>query len=196
MAQNDNGDGGAQPTDAELEADLTPTAVADPTSLPPEQVAAIIKERDTLAAQKNHWRGKAIDPATKKPYRDLLAAAARDNQPKTPPAAAPATDTLTKDVAYLKTVEEKRSFGHQHGLSPEAVDNVFSYAQGRAIKPEEALKDDFVKSGLNALRAKERLASNVPGPSHRSTVVGGKSFSEMKPEDRRSNWSKMTGAER
>lgn len=190
---NDDTHGG-QPTDAELEKDIEVTKVEDAATLTTEQVAQLQKERDTLAAQKDHWRKKAIDPASGKPYRDLVSV--KPVEQAKPNQAPPAIAQLEKDVQGLKAVEEKRLFGHQHGLSPEAVDKVFSYAQGNAMKPEDALKDDFVKSGLSSLQARERLSRNVPGPSHRAASVGGKSFAEMKPDERRANFAKVTGAER
>lgn len=162
-----------------------------------EQVAELKIAVATLSGQKKHWRDKAVDPETQKPWAEI----ARERAPQTvvidkPNQAPPAMAQLEKDVQGLKAVEEKRLFGHQHGLSPEATDKVFSYAQGNAMKPEDALKDDFVKSGLSSLQARERLSRNVPGPSHRAASVGGKSFAEMKPDERRANFAKVTGAER
>lgn len=163
-----------------------------------EQVAPLKKGVQTLSAQKKYWRDAAVDPATGKKWKDIAAErAARGDQPDNHNAQVPGDlKEIKGDVDYLKTVEEKRQFGHQHNLSPEAVDNVFAHARGRNIKPDEALKDTFVKRGLEALSAEERTRNAVPRPSHRTAVVGGKSIGEMKPEERRANWGKVTGADR
>lgn len=196
MANDGQGSGGTQITDEEAGKVVAIDKIEDTSKLTPEQVTQIVKDRDTLAAQKEHWRGKALDPETKRPWRDIAAEAKRVVPDKPNPETPPAMAEIKKTVEGLVTLEEKRAFGHQHGLSPEGTDNVFSYAQGRNIKPEDALKDDFVKSGLSALQARERLARGTPGPSNRRATVGGKGISELKPDERRQNWAKMTGAER
>ncbi len=188
-----NEEPGAIP-EAELEKDIEVAKVEDVSKLTPEQVDALIKQRDTLAAQKKHWKGKAIDPATGKPYRDILSARQESPANLTPPK--PADVQLEGRVAKMETLEEKRDFGYRHKLSPEAVDNVFSYAQGRGKKPDEVLSDPFVKSGLSALQSQERTRNNVPGPSHRLATVEGKSFGQMSKDERRANFSKVTGASR
>ena len=140
----------------------------------------------TLNAQKKHWREKAVDQATGKTYKELYEAAqkVKPNQPAE-------QEDVKKDIQWLKAVEEKRQFGYQHGLSPEEADQVFNYAQGAGIKPEKALEHPFVKSGLESLKATKRAQSATPRPSSRSPLVEGKTFSELKPEDRKANWAKI-----
>ena len=150
-------------------------------------VETLKKNVATLNAQKKHWREKAVDPTTGKPYKELFEAAqqAKNNQPAE-------GDDVKKDIQWLKAVEEKRQFGYQHGLSPEEADQVFNYAQGAGIKPEKALEHPFVKSGLESLKATQRAQSATPRPSSRSPLVEGKTFKDLKPEERKANWEKIT----
>jgi len=96
-------------------------------------------------------------------------------------------------MARLETSEEKRQFGHAHGLSPEETDHVFAYATGMNVKPQEALDKPFIKSGLSAIRAQQRADQATPGPSARSPRVEGKTFSEMTADERRKNFTTVVG---
>lgn len=92
-------------------------------------------------------------------------------------------EETVKDVQALKQAEAKRQFGFEHGLSPKETDYAFKFGNGKPSK--ETLEDSFFKSGLEGLRAKERLANNTPGSNSRSSVFKDKSFSELSEEDRK-----------
>lgn len=170
----------------------------NPEEVTPDQVKSVIDFAKTVKGQREHWKTKALDPETGKPYRDLLSEAKAQKEPEkthndTPPERP--DEELRQDVHRLKLSEEKRQFGHANNLSPEETDHVFSYAQGMQIKPSEALQNDFMKRALEANRKAAEQASATPGSSSRRTTVEGKQFGEMKPEDRKKNWTKITGAE-
>jgi hypothetical protein len=185
--------------DEELSKEV-PINEIDPDTATPDEVKELITATKTLNAQKKHWRGKfektAIDPESGKPYKDLLAEAqgkgVKQNK-ETPPA--DEMNELKTEVSGLKLAEEKRQFGFKENLSPEETDKVFSYAQGANLKPTEALKDEFIKNAIDSMRRLAKTGSATPGPSSRTPMVEGKRVSEMKKEDIKKNWTKITGAE-
>lgn len=190
MATNENGADGADTIEKELEGDVAIDHVdsIDPESATPEQVKDLIAKSKTLAAQKAHWKKSAVDPVTGKKYRDIA--------PKAPLVIPPPHNTegdkkADERLSRLEQSEEKRTFGHAHGLSPEEVDNVFASAKGLGIDPKAALEKPFVKAGIAEIRRAVRVDGATPGPSSRSPVVEGKSFKDMKPEDRRANFGKV-----
>ena len=92
-------------------------------------------------------------------------------------------DEVVKKVNHLSMLEEKRQFGYEHGLSPEETDHAFRFANGKPTK--ETLQDSFFMGGLESLRAKKRLESNIHSPSSRSTVFADKSFSDLSDDERK-----------
>jgi len=168
----------------------------DPATATPEQVAAIVKTGKTLLVQKKQWRERAIDPATGKPFKELLADAQAkpDIKPNPPNPAEPTTPETEGRLKRLELSEDKRQFGHAKELTPEETDHVFAFAQGTGLKPSEALEHPFVKSGLESLRRARKADGATPGPSSRSPVVEGKTFSEMNTDEKRKNFEKVVGA--
>jgi hypothetical protein len=160
----------------------------NPDEATPEQVKELIKTAQTAIAQKKHWRDKAVDPETGKPYKDLFKA-----QPHTNP---PAAATLEAEgrIKKLELAEEKRQFGYLNNLAPEETDHVFAYAQGNGIKPSDALARPFIKTAIEAMRQEAKIGNATPGPSSKAPMVEGKSFSEMKDDDKRANFGKFVNA--
>lgn len=163
------------PNDADLAAidlfkDIDPTQ-----ALPAEKVAEVLSIAKTLQFQKKHWRTKATDkPAPPNPLKPV-------------PQANESAVTEGR-VAALEQAEEKRQFGHANNLAPDETDHVFAHAAGSGMKPLEALNSPFIKAGLEAFRAAKQSDAARPGPSNRSPRVEGKSFGEMKREDRQKNF--------
>lgn len=91
-------------------------------------------------------------------------------------------DEVVKDVQYLKTLEAKRQYGYEQGMSPEETDFVFKFSGGKPTK--EVLDNPFVKSGLEGFRASKRLEANTPSSSGASPVFGNKPFEELSETDR------------
>lgn len=98
-------------------------------------------------------------------------------------------------LGKIEGIEEKRQFGYQNNLSPEETDYIFSIAKGNGKNPSDMLSDPFVKGGLETIRKQKSVETATPRPSSRQPLVEGKTFNELKPEDKRKNWSKATGAE-
>jgi hypothetical protein len=161
-----------KPSDADLEG-LDLFKDIDPTKATPEQVAELVKTGKTLLFQKKAWRTKAEAKVN-----------TQDNPPLKPQPPAGGNKETDDRLTKLEQSEEKRQFGFSHSLSPEETDSVFAFAQGTGKKPEDVLGHPFVKSGIDALRTQARAANGVPGSSNRSPKVEGKSFRDMKPEDR------------
>lgn len=150
----------------------------------------------TLSAQKDHWRKKAVDPETGKPFRDLLADAKKVTPPEPPKPNPEPTEDLNEikgKIGKLEQSEEKRSFGHQNNLSPEETDEVFAYANGMGLSAKDALQKPFVKSAIEATRAQKRMESNLPGSSNRAPKVDGKSWTDMDDNERRKNFGAVAG---
>jgi hypothetical protein len=199
MSNDTQGDGDLNADEvAELDnLDLESISSIDPETATPEQVALLQKTALPALHQRAKFKAKAIDPATGKPYKDLLAEAqAKPHQPKETPKATPAEipDEINTRLSAVELSEQKRQFGHAKGLSPEEVDHVFTYANGVGKKPEEVLEAPFVKAGLEALRTETRTHSAIPGPSNRSPKVGGKAFSEMTEKEREESFPQVVAA--
>lgn len=94
----------------------------------------------------------------------------------------PYDDAVVKDVQYLKTLEEKRQYGYENGLSPQETDYAFKFAGGKPTK--EILEDPFFKGGLESFRSMQRVEANIPNSSSSAPVFGDKPFSEI-PDDER-----------
>lgn len=197
MTENHNGTADDLKTGDELQDVELNLKEIDPDTATPEQVAQLIKYGQTAAAQKNHWKSKAIDPDTHKPYKELWAAAktpSQPNEPKAPAASADAGDDLHKTVAELKIANEKRDFGYRNQLSPEETDTVYALAHGKGKKPEDILEDNFFKAGLDASRKAAQTAAATPGSSPRAPRVEGKTFKEMNMKDREKNFHAVVEA--
>lgn len=154
-----------------------------------ELKAKLAKQQELLkeAIQtKKNWRTK---------YEELSKSVPKETLSSTPaPAKVDEKDEVVARISKLETVEAKRQFGYAHGLSPEETDYAFAFAKGMDKSPDDILKDTFFQKGLDARRAEETQSNATPRPSSRLSKVEGKTFEEMKPEERAKHWSKMTGA--
>jgi len=197
MAENQPPAGG-QPSNPEFdESKLPKFSEVDASNATPEQVAELVKAGQTLLGLTKHYRGKAVDPTSGRPYAELLEEAKKTTpSTPTPPATPPGAqdDDLKPRLAKLETAEEKRQFGHANGLNPEETDNLFGFAAGMNLKPAEAMTHPFFKSGLAALRQERNVGDATPGPSGRAPTVEGKSFGEMSNEERKKNFPAIVKA--
>lgn len=201
MGENDNssGDFTAEELaeDIKLDEEFT-SGEFDPSTITSEQVTKLIKTSQTALAQKKHWRGKAVDPESGKQYSELLKDKNAQGNASTDSAGAGKGDDnkhqpteLEKDVAGLKSSEEKRTFGHANNFSPEETDHIFSYAKGVGKKPSEVLEHSFIKNGIAGMRQEQGTSDATPGPSGRSPIVEGKTFKDMDNKDRKANFGKV-----
>ena len=95
-------------------------------------------------------------------------------------------DPIVKKVEKLETIEMKRQFGYENGLSPQETDFVFRISGGKPDK--KILEDPFVKSGLEGYRASKRIENNTPGANSKSPIFQGKKYDDMSEEERRKSF--------
>lgn len=158
----------------------------DPASVTPDEAKLITENSKALFAQKNHWKDKAVDSETGKPWKDLMSER-KVEPPKPQPTEG--LDVIKEDIGKLKQSEEKRSFGHSESLSPEETDFVFATATGQGISAKEALKKPYVDAAIKAMRIQKRAEENIPGASNRAPRVDGKNWNEMDDKEKRKNFS-------
>jgi hypothetical protein len=85
-------------------------------------------------------------------------------------------------VKSLELAEKKRQFGYEHGLSPQETDYLFRLNPNPS---KELLEDDFIKGGIQAIRAKTKVEANIPSSSASSgRVAPPKPLSEMTAEEK------------
>lgn len=189
---------GGQPSTPEFDESKFPKfSEIDPQNATPEQVAELVKAGQTLLGQTKHYRGKAVDPETGRPYAELLEEAKKPKpSTPTPPATPPGEkdEDLRTSVKRLETAEEKRQFGHAHSLNPEETDHLFAFATGMNLKPADALNHPFFKSGLAASRQEQKNGEATPGPSRRAPTVEGKDFASMSNDERKKNFGAIVKA--
>lgn len=194
MSDADNSAAGAQAGQEGFDDSKLPKfSEIDVNTATPEMLAEVVKSAQTLLGQRNHWRDKAIDPATKKPFSEVLAEAKKQFEKK-PESSSAAEPKIEERLGHLEMSEEKRQFGHENKLSPEETDNLFAYAKGMNQKPADALKNTFFTEALKAFRQASKNGSATPNPSARAPVVEGKSIKEMNTDEKRKNFSKIVGA--
>lgn len=103
---------------------------------------------------------------------------------------------LTQRLSNLELLEKKRQFGYEHSLSPDETDAIFKINPNPS---KEDLDNPFIKGGLDALRAKKRIADNTPSSSSRSMTFNGKDIKEIFTDDKASKadkqkaWNKAIG---
>jgi hypothetical protein len=164
----------------------------------PENADEKLKEDlKTTIAKKKAWRDKAIDPESKKSYKDLYESIKtqkpNETQPKKETVDVP--DDIRNDINSLKEESQKRVFQHANKLSPSQVDEVFAYAKGMGIEPKVALEKPFIKKVLEQMTDDNDASNASLSPSRRAPVqVGGKTFAQMTPEERKSAFPKIANS--
>ena len=104
----------------------------------------------------------------------------------TPPAHAPSAPNLSETEARIKAEVNLRL----NGFSEDEVEVVRDYAKGKGTTLEEAAKSDFVKGGIETLRAKRKAEEATPKPTQKSTgPSAAKPLGQMTNEERRTNFS-------
>ena len=90
-------------------------------------------------------------------------------------------------LSKLELLEAKRQFAWENNLSPDETDKVFAITGNKPSK--DILKDPFVQSGLEGIRALKRVAEATPSPSGRAKKYEGKSFDELSVDEQKQNYS-------
>jgi hypothetical protein len=147
----------------------------EPQKTPEEIIASLkaeITSKDTMIAElkpkadassQNFERLKKIE-AEKKELEEKLAGG---ESPKT-----------FDSGALKKEIDEKVDL-RLAGYTPEMIAEIDAYAKGRGISISEAAKSPFIKEAVDSLQAKAKVAENIPAPSNKGPVIGGKSASEI-----------------
>lgn len=121
----------------------------------------------TTQAQKEHWREKAIDPKTGKPYKELYEELS--NQPKPEP---------KSDVDFLETAKVAKKYDEKE------LEIIVNYSKRTGLGIPQAEKDDMVQLAIEAHRAKVAKENAIPIPSGASTSSGSfKKVEEMTREE-------------
>jgi len=102
------------------------------------------------------------------------------------------TDDLRRVVKKLEHSDKKREFQFKHNLSPEETDYVFRFAGKDDLV--KTLEHPFVKAGLEAIRTQKRVEAATPSSSSTSRTIDGKSWAELKPEERAKNFDKFASS--
>lgn len=194
--------------DLDLDQDLDPDEGADPGDTDPSKTGDepngagggddTVDENDPEAV-KAAWKKeqqKNADLATKnrRLYERVKKSSGRKPNSNPPAKTDDVKEKLEKvagTVDQLALSEAKRTFGYEHNLSPQEVDAVFR------INPKptkETLDDPFIKGGLDAIRAKNRVTRNTPsGRGRGSATVNGKGWNQMDAKERQENFQSMMG---
>lgn len=99
-------------------------------------------------------------------------------------------DEISKDINELKMEKNKRTFGYEHGLSPDEVDAVFAF---NPAPTKDILDNPFVKGGIDAIRAKKKVNEAIPAPTHAASKIMDKKFEELPADEKQAEWKKLTG---
>lgn len=76
-------------------------------------------------------------------------------------------------------------------LDAEDVDEVIAYAKGKGISYDEALNSAVIKAHLKVKQHRAKIANATPPSSSKSTMVNGKTWSQMNEQERAANFHKM-----
>jgi len=106
------------------------------------------------------------------------------------PAPKPAERQEEGDGSRVVTHEELAAF--QKGYTPEELSVARSIRPG--AKLGDALDDPTVKAAISGIRGERKTQGQIPEPSTRIPVVGGKSFSDLKPDEQKANYGKTVDA--
>lgn len=133
-----------------------------------------------------NWELKAKELEAKN--KQLYARIKKGEQKVEKPQPNSTTDDLSdirETVSKLSLSEKKRQFGYEYNLSPEETDAVFRLNPN---PDKKTLEDPFIKGGLEAIRAKKRVEGAIPSSTGKVPTVNGKTWSQMTPEERKSNF--------
>lgn len=128
------------------------------------------KELSTAIRQKRDWRNKAGDLEKKEKPDD-----------KTPSAPSSEVD----DILDLQA----------DGYAPAEIKKLKEYSKKMNVSISEVKNDPYIKSGIEAERAKDEAEDATPSPSTRTfkTKAGEKSFGDLSEGERRENFDNLKG---
>jgi hypothetical protein len=169
----------------EQEVELDAQMLQDLTSID----EAVAKKVQTLSAQKNHFRDKFQKEAekNKKLAEELEGLKEKPVDAKEEKPSAPIIDTDAIETRAVLRVK---------GYTPEEIRTMESYAKGSGKKLSEVVDDPFVKAGIDNLRSAAKSEQATPPSSSGSTTHKEKSWAEMTPEERKTNFESYNTAKK
>lgn len=93
----------------------------------------------------------------------------------------------SKDIQEIKFIHKVATFAEENSLTKTQAERVLKLYPDAT---SETLKDPFIAEGLKAIARKERVDDATPRAG-KVTSIAGKTFAEMTPQERESNFTKM-----
>ncbi len=126
------------------------------------------KKIQTLTAQKQHFREKAIDPETGKPYKDLYTQSLQEGDKTPENEQEPSKKDDSQDVK--KTVQQilDEQYLEDQDLPDPIKEKAKKLAKVEGIPIRQALKDDFIVAQVEEHQRQERASSGAADGSSRS----------------------------
>ena len=145
-----------------------------------EEVEAETTEE--VPAEETDWKAKAeeLEKTVKKQERAILKNKKEAKQEITN-TGSEKSDEIPDWGRKIIASEEKREFGHSHGLTPQTVDAVFQFTQG-SMPTESDMENPAVKAIIKSLEASNRVANNTPQGGGQPTYKG-KTYAETVTSD-------------
>ena len=154
-------------------------------NLTTEQLEAEVAKLDATDSQTSiDWKAKAEEAQKRASMLQRLL------NKKDKPTTNLNNQDLSKDIAEIKFARKIDNFAEENGLTRTQAERVLKIDPNAT---SETLKDPFIAEGVKAIGRKERVDNATPGTST-TTSVNGKSFKEMTPQERKANFSRITGA--
>ena len=177
MSQTDKNAEAVITDEAEIEKILSEEEVEDAPNSDEIDYKALYEKSESIKSQLVARLRK--EKGNKKPIEKL-----KDTEPD---------DDIRQTVAQLALAEQKRQFGYENGLSPQETDHIFRINQ----KPtKEILEDPFIKGGLQAIRAKNRVDSNTPSGSNRTPKFALPKKENLTSDDKQSAFETFMASKR
>lgn len=155
-------------------------------SQPAEELELELEPETTTEGEAVDWKAKALELEQKN--KQLYARLKKPAKAEKPSLKSEEFGEIRNAVSDVVLWKQKMQYGYEHGLSPEETEKVFQFAKAPT---KETLDDPFIKAGLAAIRKERRIAEATPSPTGRSSKVEGKSFGELKPEERAKNFDQL-----
>lgn len=134
--------------------------------------------------KKLYARAKKAEEEAKLFKEKFVASEAKLNKQASKP-----KDTSSESQGNVR--EEVREYAklYSQGYSDDEVDQAVTFAKATGKRPTEVVNDDFFKAGIEAMRAKAKVAQATPSPSTSSLSKKKEvPFSKMTKDQQQSIW--------
>lgn len=182
----------------ENQIDDADVVVADPTN--PEDIQKVI---NTYAAQKKHWREKALDQKTGKTFKEMYEELAKENESLKKPAETPKpTETAKPERPVADPDWVFDNIDALTSLSGEERSELRNTARELGIEPIKFIKSKAGQAQLKELRSQKKTEEATPSSSASVPQFKGKPISNIllddsaKREDKQAAYEEMMKARR